>query len=40
MGSLPPNFPTDVEVCQETFENWSLPINVPNLSTCAPNSEA
>ena len=37
---IPNNFPTDVEICQETFENWSLAINVPNLWTCAPNSEA
>jgi len=40
MSSLPPNFPTDVEVCQETFENWALAITVPDLWTCAPNSEA
>lgn len=36
----PNNFPADVEICQETFENWSLAIKVPNLWTCAPNSEA
>src|SRR6185436_2346913 len=40
MSSLPPNFPTDVEVRQETFENWALAITVPDLWTCAPNSEA
>jgi len=40
MSSLPPNFPADVEITQETFENWSLAINVPNLWTCVPKTEA
>lgn len=40
MSALPPNFPTDVEISQETFENWALAIKVPDLWTCAPNSEA
>jgi FAD/FMN-containing dehydrogenase len=39
-GQPPNNFPSDVEIYQETFENWSLAIKVPNLWTCAPNSEA
>jgi hypothetical protein len=40
MSSLPPNFPADVEITQETFENWSLAINVSNLWTCVPKTEA
>lgn len=40
MSTLPPNFPTDVEISQETFENWALAIKAPDLWTCAPNSEA
>ena len=35
----PDNFPSDVEITQETFENWSLAIKVPKLWTCFPNSE-
>lgn len=35
----PNNFPSDVEIDQETFQNWSLAITVPNLWTCYPNSE-
>ncbi len=33
-------FPSDIEITQETFENWSLTIDVPDLWTCSPNSEA
>ena len=40
MSSLPPNFPSDVEISQQTFENWSLTINVTNLWTCVPRTEA
>jgi hypothetical protein len=35
----PNNFPPGVEIDQETFQNWSLAITVPNLWTCYPNSE-
>ena len=35
----PDNFPSDVEIAQETFQNWALAITVPDLWTCYPNSE-
>lgn len=35
----PTNFPSGIEITQETFQNWALAITVPNLWTCYPNSE-
>ncbi|HEX4274033.1 MAG TPA: cholesterol oxidase substrate-binding domain-containing protein [Bryobacteraceae bacterium] len=40
MSQTPPNFPANIEVQQETFENWDGVINVPNVWTCAPKSGA
>jgi FAD/FMN-containing dehydrogenase len=36
----PPGFPSGIQVVQETFENWAQMIDVPNLWTCIPDTEA
>lgn len=38
MSQTPPNFPTNIQVQQETFENWDGVIEVPNVWTCTPTS--
>lgn len=37
--STPTGFPSGIPVSQETFENWSQMINVPNVRTCVPQTE-
>ena len=37
--SAPGNFPSDIPIIQETFENWALMIKVPNAWTCTPRTE-
>lgn len=39
MSPDPSGFPQGIPVIQETFENWSQMIVVPNVWTCAPTSE-
>ena len=39
-GSAPSGFPAGIPVLQETFENWSQMITVPNVWTCVPATEA
>jgi hypothetical protein len=36
----PAGFPSGIQVFQETFENWAQMIEVPNLWTCVPDTEA
>jgi Cholesterol oxidase, substrate-binding/FAD binding domain len=39
-GSAPSGFPAGIAISQETFENWSQMIEVPNVWTCVPATEA
>jgi hypothetical protein len=34
----PPNFPANIQLDQQTFQNWALNIDVPDLWTCTPKS--
>lgn len=38
MSGAPPNFPTNIEIAQKTFEDWDGVMDVPKVSTCAPKS--
>ncbi len=38
MSNTPPGFPGNIPISQETFENWSQGIKVPNLWTAVPQS--
>src|SRR5215510_222880 len=38
MSNTPPGFPSHIPISQETFENWSQGLKVPNLWTAVPQS--
>jgi hypothetical protein len=39
-ANTPPGFPAGIPVSPQQFQNWDHAINVPNIWTCTPNSEA
>src|SRR5215469_547850 len=38
--SQPPNFPAGIPLHQQTFVNWAQQIDIPNVWTCSPRSDA